>query len=320
MGEFRWIIERLKAGAVMSVIVAIFWLVVFLVSPESLAKTSSSSSSKDKTEEKQSASAKKKVSVPNPGTKKLPEQKSASPALKKVSTPAVKKSPAPSSTATQKSSSPAPVTSTPAPAVSTPKSNPLKVIPAQKSKSSGFGSVSTPKSKSLGKASGGFGSFSTPKSKSSSKSLGKASGGFGSFSKPKSKSPAISPGFGVQPATKSTAAASVKTPISQKPGGVNNRGTPEEIAQKLHGRIKLVGPNEICDYIVRITFTTPDLRVRLVDSLPNGVGEWQMVKKDDPNYDYSVYLSNPTGPIPDLTVFFEPRESYDLNSHNPNKR
>ncbi|MCD8284265.1 MAG: hypothetical protein LUD52_06055, partial [Opitutae bacterium] len=232
---------------------------------------------------------------PNPGTKKIPEQKSSSPALKKVSTPAVKKSPAPSSTATQKSSSPAP-------AVSTPKSNPLKVIPAQKSKSSGFGS------------------FSTPKSKSSSKSLGKASGGFGSFSKPKSKSPAISPGFGVQPAKKSTAAASVKTPISQKPGGVNNRGTPEEIAQKLHGRIKLVGPNEICDYIVRITFTTPDLRVRLVDSLPNGVGEWQMVKKDDPNYDYSVYLSNPTGPIPDLTVFFEPRESYDLNSHNPNKR
>ncbi len=270
-------------------LVAVFWGLAFMqflvgAAAPAEAKTSSSSSSKDKTEEKQSAASKKKVSVPNPGTKKLPEQKSASPALKKVSTPSVKKSPAPSSTATQKSSSsPAPVASTPAPAVSTPKSNPLKVIPAQKSKSSGFGSASTPKSKSLGKASGGF----------------------GSFSKPKSKSPAISPGFGVQPAKKSTVAtASAKTPISQKPGGVNNRGTPEEIAQKLHGRIKIVGPNDFWDYVVRFDYGAPDLRVRIVNvATPGVVGEWQIVKPDDNNYDFRVHIAKQNGLIEDLTVW-----------------
>ncbi len=229
--------------------------------------------------EKKAAAAKKTATVPNPGTKKLPEQKSASPALKKVSTPSVKKSPAPSSTATQKSSSPTP-------AASTPKSNPLKVIPAQKSKSSGFGS------------------FSTPKSKSSNKSSGKSSG-FGSFSTPKSKSPAIKPGFPTTPATKSTTNSTTKPKEpDKKPGGIRNHGTPAEIAQKLHGRIKIVGPNDFWDYVVRFDYGAPDLRVRIVNvATPGVVGEWQIVKPDDNNYDFRVHIAKQNGLIEDLTVW-----------------
>jgi hypothetical protein len=65
---------------------------------------------------------------------------------------------------------------------------------------------------------------------------------------------------------------------------------------KIHGRIQFV--KSFGDYNVKAVTSFPDLRVEIVESLPNAAGQWQIV---DSFPDYKIQMVDS---FPDFTIQF----------------
>ena len=71
-------------------------------------------------------------------------------------------------------------------------------------------------------------------------------------------------------------------------------GQKEADFSKIHGRVQFV--EEFADYDVKVVENSPDLRVQIVQHLPDAAGEWQVV---DSFPDYRIQLVDSH---PDFTI------------------